>query len=76
MPISSHDLQQSRQYLPKSAIGCAPIVLGTPLSKPSRWIYVGTTGSLILNFIDGSTATFTTVPVGLYNFAVSLVATG
>ena len=75
MPISTHDLQKSRGNLPNSAIGCAPIVLGTKLSKPSRAIYVGTSGNLILNFADGSRGLFLNLPIGTHSFAITMAET-
>ena len=73
--LSSHDLQKSRKTLPNSAIGCEPITLGTELPRPTRWVYVGGAGNVILTFADGSKATFTAVPVGLYKWAISLAET-
>ena len=70
MNISKSDLQEAAKNLPQSALGCAPIALGTALTRPTRAIYVGTTGNVILLFIDGSTATFSNLPVGLYPFAI------
>lgn len=73
--LTQSQAQQAAKNLPESAIGCAAIVLGTALAKPSRAIYVGTAGSVILTFTDGTHATFTDLPAGLYPFSIVLAAT-
>ena len=73
--LSSHQLQQSRYNLPLSMIGCGTIVLGTPLPKPTRQIYVGTAGNVLLTFADGTKATFMALPAGVYDFSIILAET-
>lgn len=43
------------------------------LSRPTRGLYVGSAGDLVVTFVGGTKVTLTNVPVGLYPFAVKNV---
>lgn len=50
----------------KSAVGCVEKTDGSELvlKNPSRAIWVGGTGTLVLKFIDNSTCTMSGIPAG------------
>lgn len=47
---------------------------GTPLANFTRWLYVGVSGDVMVDFVDGGTAiVLKAMPVGLYEIGVSKV---
>lgn len=44
------------------------------LAKATRWVYIGTTGNLVVRLADDTAdVTLSNVPVGLYQLAVAIV---
>jgi hypothetical protein len=53
------------------AVGVQAITPGTPLTTPSRGLYVGVGGTATIQFADGRTATFVGLITGLeYPFSI------
>ena len=53
------------------AVGVQAITPDTPLTTPSRGLYVGTGGTATITFADGRTATFVGLIAGLeYPFSI------
>ena len=68
-------IQEAAKTVAFSGVGVMPLVLGTGISTPTRALYVGTAGNLILTFLDGSSATFLNLASGVYPFSITKAAT-
>lgn len=70
------DFSKYHPGLDSPAGGAEAIVNGTPLTQPSRGIYVGGAGNLGCTMVNGSTATFVGLLVGqVYPFRITLAST-
>lgn len=75
--LTQQQRNEASEGVTQSAIGAAPLTLPATLTKPTREIYIGSGGSLILTFLDGSRVEHVGLITGLsYPWAVTKVEAG
>jgi hypothetical protein len=76
MPGGTPVIDSSRADFTAPAIGAAAVTPNdsTDLSRtPTRALYIGGAGNLVVDMAEGPTVTFTAVPVGIFPISVKRV---